>query len=150
MSVTRLAGVLEPGPSRTSLRILIVEDEVQQAASLAALLQHAGHDVALANNGPLAVASAAAGPDVVLLDLRLPGLDGQEVARAIRNLGLPRLPALVGLTGGHSDEFDRLRPSEDGVHICLRKPTDPAFLLRIIDRMTALIRPHLAGASLIA
>ena len=118
-----------------ALRILIVEDDADQARSLMTLLQGCGHDARVAHDGRAALELAAAAmPQVVLLDLRLPGLDGHEVAKRMRGLNHPTRPVLIAITG-YDEEFDRLRPSEEGVDLCLRKPTDPEALVRLLDRL---------------
>ena len=78
--------VLEPGPrTGRSLHVLVVEDNVDAADSLSLLLRLYGHEVQVARTGPTALEMASASrPDVVLLDIGLPGMDGYQVAKHLR------------------------------------------------------------------
>ena len=115
-----------------ALRILVVDDNVDSAESLAMLLQTVGHEVQTAHDGPTGL-TAALGfrPDAVLLDIGLPKMDGYEVARKIRLA--PRLAAtpLIALTG-YGQESDRQRSREAGFDHHLVKPVDFEKLLRIL------------------
>jgi signal transduction histidine kinase/ActR/RegA family two-component response regulator len=118
------------GPAR---RILVVDDNVDAAKTLALLLRIDGHDVSIAHDGPTALAAAfEAPPDVVLLDIGLPGMDGLEVARHLRMD--PRLKGslIVALSGyGQADIAAR---SEQAVfHAHLTKPLDPVALARLLS-----------------
>ena len=120
-----------PGPWRpgrfatTPLRILIVDDNRDSADMLATLLQFAGHETFAAHDGLAAVEAAARlDPDVILLDIGLPVLNGYEAARRIREQqGQKRRPLLVALTGWGQDE-DRRRSEEAGFDAHLVKPVD--------------------------
>lgn len=112
----------------TPRRVLVVDDNVDSANSIAMLLQHGGHDVQVAHDGHKALEMARSlRPEFVFLDLGLPGLDGFEVARALR-----REPALQGTriiaVTGYAQESDRRRALEAGVDQHLVKPADPAFI----------------------
>ena len=95
------------GLSRTSLpngngglRILVVEDDPEMAASNALLLHYYGHRVQVASDGPSACQAALNMlPDVVLLDLGLPGMDGWEIARRLQEPVWEKVPFLIALTG---------------------------------------------------
>jgi PAS domain S-box-containing protein len=105
-------------------RILVVDDNVDAARSLAVLLRLEGHEVRVAPHGPAALAAAQAEPpEMVILDLGMPGMDGFEVARRLR--GQPRLreTLLVALTGWAQEE-DRRRCYEAGFDGHLPKPVD--------------------------
>lgn len=119
------------GPAR---RILVVDDNKDAAASLGMLLKLLGHDVRIANDGPGALELAAASPpEVVLLDIGLPRMDGLEVARRLRNdLGL-KDALLVALTGYGQDE-DRRRSQEAGFNAHLVKPVDLDELPKLLAR----------------
>jgi CheY-like chemotaxis protein len=127
-----------PPPER-GLRVLIVEDVADASAVLALLLRMEGHDVRVAPDGPAALALAEAiSPDVVLLDIRLPGLDGWEVARRLRRRsGKP--PFLVALTG-YGGECDRRRSEAAGIDLHLVKPADPELLLWLLRRFQRTVR----------
>jgi CheY-like chemotaxis protein len=104
----------QSGPT-TPLRILIVDDNNDSAEMLATLLQFAGHETFAAHDGLTAVEEAARlDPDVILLDISLPVLNGYEAARRIREQqGQKRRPLLVALTGWGQDD-DRRRSEEAG------------------------------------
>jgi PAS domain S-box-containing protein len=115
-----------------SLRILIVEDNLDTAQSLKALLTLCGHEVRLAHTGPDGVAAAREfRPGAVLCDLGLPGLNGFEVAEALRQDPATAEALLVAMTGYGQDE-DRRRAHDAGFHVHLVKPFDPEELNRIL------------------
>jgi CheY-like chemotaxis protein len=118
-----------PGPTR---RILVVDDNTDGADSLALVLGLSGHDVRTAYDGPAAVEAATSFlPEVVLLDIGLPGIDGYEVARRLRkHPGLEEI-LLVALTGYGQDE-DRRRAEEAGFDVHLVKPVDASTLSQIL------------------
>lgn len=125
-----------------SRRVLIVDDNVDQAHGLALLLEHAGHEVQVAYDGLKALELARSmRPEFVFLDLGLPKLDGFEVARALR-----REPALVGVriiaVTGYGQESDRERAREAGVDQHIVKPADPQFIESLLGaRGTEASRP---------
>lgn len=100
-------------PSRSAARVLVVDDYLDAADSLAMLLQMEGKMVRVAYDGPGALALASDfQPEAVLLDLSLPGMDGYEVAQRLREMsGVPR-PVLIAMTGwgkpdsGREEVFD--------------------------------------------
>jgi two-component system, OmpR family, response regulator len=92
------------------------------------VLRHHGHDVRIARDGTQAIAAAqAAPPDVVLLDIGLPGMNGYDLARQLQVGSAGRTPLLVAVTG-YGQEKDRLRSAEAGIHLHLVKPVDPKEL----------------------
>jgi len=113
------------------LRVLVVDDNVDAAKSLGKLLGFRGHEVSLAHDGPSALAAAAAAPpDLVLLDIGLPGMDGYAVAARLRAAGHAGA-ALVALTGyGREDDLQRSRDAGFDHHLV--KPIDFGQLQRII------------------
>ncbi|HET7202740.1 MAG TPA: MASE1 domain-containing protein [Steroidobacteraceae bacterium] len=112
-------------------RILIIEDNDDGREALRLQLQVAGHDVFEAANGPQGIELAArVGPDVVLLDIGLPGLDGYQVARQLRTAhGGPRLIAITGY--GQPEDLERAR--EAGIEHYLVKPINAAELARLLQ-----------------
>jgi two-component system CheB/CheR fusion protein len=115
-------------------RILVVDDNRDAAESLAVMLRLMGHGVETAHSGPAALALAPAlAPDVVLLDIGLPGMDGYEVARRLRAAGEPQ-PVLIAVTG-YGQEEDRRRSREAGCDHHLVKPVDHEDLERVITRV---------------
>jgi CheY-like chemotaxis protein len=128
---------------RYPLVVLVVDDSADTAESLAELLGLQGHRVSVAFDGASALRCAAdQPPDVVLLDLRMPGLDGCQVAKAIREqcVGRGKRPFLVAVTGCGTDE-DRTRSREAGFDLHLVKPVDPAMLTGLMERYRRLLAP---------
>jgi PAS domain S-box-containing protein len=111
-----------------SLRLLIVEDNADAADTLRELLEHLGHQVAVAASGPEALAAAAATPpEVVVCDLGLPGMDGFEVARRLRQEPATADVHLVALSG-YGRDVDRQRAAEAGFDEHITKPLQPEAL----------------------
>jgi two-component system CheB/CheR fusion protein len=114
-------------------RILVVDDNQDAADSLAMLLQFGGHDVHTAYNGIDAVAAATnLQPDVILLDIGLPGINGFEAGRQIRQQRTDRKVTLVALTGWGQD-VDRRRSLEAGFDFHLVKPVEFSALEKILE-----------------
>ncbi len=118
-------------------RILVADDNVDAAASLAVMLEIMGNEVRTARDGLEAVAVAAAfRPDVVVLDIGMPELDGYEACRRIRAQARGRDAVFIALTGwGHDD--DRRRSQEAGFDYHLVKPVEPAMLDAVLARLPA-------------
>jgi DNA-binding response OmpR family regulator len=114
-------------------RVLVVDDCRDTTASMALLLRAWGYDVRTANDGWAALALAGDyAPDIVLLDIGLPGLDGFQVARRLRQQpGLER--AFVLSLSGYGQEADCCRAREAGCDRHLLKPVDPDELQRILE-----------------
>jgi two-component system CheB/CheR fusion protein len=107
-----------------SRRVLVVDDNVDSAESLALLLRLYGHDVRLAHDGLTALEEVrASAPDVVLLDIGLPKMDGYAVARHLREEPAFAHVKLIAMTGYGQDE-DRRRAKEAGFDHHLVKPVD--------------------------
>lgn len=118
----------ESEPARR--RILVVDDNQDSAESLALLLEIYGHEVRTAFAGPAALETASTfRPDVVLLDIGLPGMDGYEVARRLR--AEHDRCRLIALTGYGRDD-DRERSREAGFDHHLVKPVDLNELARVL------------------
>ncbi len=113
-------------------RILVVDDNRDSASTLAILLRLMGNVTQTANDGLEAVEVASEfRPDVVLLDLGLPKLDGYEACRRIRQQPGGSDMVIVAVTGWDQDE-DRVRTSEAGFDHHLVKPVDQATLAEIL------------------
>ena len=128
------------GEGRPSLSVLIIEDHRDAADSLAELLGLFGYRVTVARTGSAALRAVDIDmPDVVLLDIRLPDMDGWVVARRIRDTatGGPQ-PVVVALTGC-SSEADRCRSADAGIDLHWMKPADPAALLATLARFADLL-----------
>src|SRR5690606_6397238 len=123
----RPAIALEPRP----LSILVADDNRDAAATLATLLELDGHTVQTAHDGPTALEAALERrPNVALLDIGMPGLDGYELAERLR--ALPGEPLrLIALTGWGQEE-DKRRARGAGFDEHLTKPVDPLLLRRVI------------------
>ncbi|MBV8805945.1 MAG: response regulator, partial [Sinobacteraceae bacterium] len=116
-------------------RILVADDNSDALESLATLLELGGHEVFSASNGALALESAERYlPDVALLDIGMPKLDGYEVARRIRAQPWGRRITLVALTGW-GQESDRRRSGEAGFDSHLVKPLDLDKLTELLGRL---------------
>jgi CheY-like chemotaxis protein len=122
-----------PRNNPTALQVLLVEDHAVTAQTLAALLGQSGYRVRVAEDGPTALQAAEAEPpDVVLLDLGLPGIDGYEVARRLRaRKGLPR-PLMIAVTG-YGQREECLRSYEVGIDLHLTKPVSISELRRFLE-----------------
>jgi PAS domain S-box-containing protein len=121
-------------------RVLVVDDNVDAATSLAELLRHRGHDVHTAFNGESAVEEAERfGPDAVVLDIGLPGIDGYETARRLRKQSNGRQMMIVAVTGWGQDE-DRRRSKEAGFDHHLVKPAHPDAIERLFAPAAAAAR----------
>jgi signal transduction histidine kinase/ActR/RegA family two-component response regulator len=119
----------DKGPSR---RVLVVDDNVDAAESLAILLHMEGHEVRTTYDGPAALGAAETfRPEIVLLDIGLPKMDGYEVARRLRRApGLEKV-VLVALTG-YGQEEDRRSSREATIDHHLVKPVDPEALWTLL------------------
>lgn len=116
------------------LRALVVEDETELAAVLGSYLERAGYEVAVAHDGLRAVPLARElDPDVVILDLGLPGLDGIEVCRQLRTFS----DCYVVMLTARSDEVDKLIGLSVGADDYMTKPFSPRELLA---RLQAILR----------
>ncbi len=122
--------------SLTSLRVLIVDDCRDTTWSLALLLRMWGCETAVAHDGPTALALATAfHPDVILLDMAMPGMDGCEVARRLRGLEGGDCLYLLGVSGYGRDE-DRLRALEAGCNDHWIKPVELDALRDLLASLT--------------
>jgi PAS domain S-box-containing protein len=119
----------DPGPA---LRLLLVDDSVDAATLLAMVLEADGYDVRVAHEGKQALEVAAQfEPEIVLLDLGLPGMDGFQLAREMRKLAHTANALLVAVTG-YGQAADRLRSQEAGFDHHLVKPVSADEIQRVI------------------
>jgi CheY-like chemotaxis protein len=112
--------------------VLVVEDNIDGARLMVRLLQSRGHQIRVAHDGPSALEAAREQrPEVVLLDIGLPGMDGYQVAEQLREMEGMERALLVALTGYGQDE-DRQRSHEAGIDLHMIKPVDPEALIKLV------------------
>ncbi|MFI1532897.1 response regulator transcription factor [Streptomyces anandii] len=122
-------------------RVLVVDDDPTVAEVVSGYLDRAGHVVDRAGDGPTALARAAAHrPDLVVLDLMLPGMDGLEVCRRIRGRG----PVPVIMLTARGDEDDRILGLEVGADDYVTKPFSPRELVLRVESVLRRTRPATA------
>jgi DNA-binding response OmpR family regulator len=127
----------------SSLSILVVEDHQDAADSTADLLQSHGHRVRVSGTAGTALELAADDPpDVVLLDIGLPDMDGWQVARWLSEQagGTGKRALLIAVTGRGS-EADRERSRAAGIDLHLVKPVEPAVLIGVLKRFARAVAP---------
>ena len=122
-----------PARSTAARRVLIVDDNVDSATTIGALLELRGHQVRITHDAESALAAAAAfRPDAALLDIGLPGADGYELARRLRRDERTRAVRLVALTGWGQDA-DRAQAEAAGFDAHLTKPAEPDAIVAAIE-----------------
>jgi two-component system CheB/CheR fusion protein len=142
MQVTRMTPLSQPAfdvpmfrqtPAKPSARrILVVEDNLDSVHSLVLLLRDMGHQVQYAINGYAALTVARSfNPEIVFLDLGLPGFDGFEVCRTLKADPAFKDTRVIALTGYAHDEYRR-RSTEVGCELHLVKPVSPQFLISLL------------------
>jgi DNA-binding response OmpR family regulator len=133
---------ISPAPTGRGWRVLVVEDDPMVAESLAGLLRLDGYEVQVAGDGGAALEVFQADhPDVVLLDLGLPVLDGYAVAKQLREQKTGKRPVLIAVTGLGQRE-DRVRSYEAGIDLHLTKPVLIEELRQFLVRFQAISGPH--------
>jgi len=121
-----------PRMARQHSRVLVVDDNVDTASGLARLLKLLGHEVEMAHDGEKAIERARALlPEVVLLDIGLPGMDGFEVVRQLRQEPCCRTSLIIAVSG-YGQEEDRRKSEEAGFDHHLVKPIDLDSLLGLM------------------
>ena len=114
-------------------RVLVVDDNVDAASTLDLLLRMLGHETRVVHDGHHALRAADEfRPDVILLDIGLPGLDGYEVAKRLSPLKKERPFRIVAITGW-GQEMDRIRSREAGFDVHLLKPVDINELVKFLN-----------------
>jgi CheY-like chemotaxis protein len=113
-------------------RVLIVEDDVDTACALAELLQELACEVSIAEDGTAAIWKAYSfRPDIILLDIGLPAMDGYRVARLLREMPELSTALIVAITG-YGETEDKKRAYEVGIDLHLTKPVKVKFLKELI------------------
>ena len=122
-------------------RVLLVDDNADANESMAALLDMLGYAVQTASDGPTALAASARFmPHLILCDIGLPGMNGYELAAALRNASGTRNMVLAAATGyGH--DSDRIRSKAAGFDHHLVKPLDADALIEFVAQQAATYRP---------
>ena len=124
----------EEDEAGTARRVLVVDDNRDAAESLAMFLELSGHTVQTAYDGEEALEAAENfRPEVVLLDLGMPKLNGYEVCRRIREREWGEHPLIVAQTGWGQDD-DKARTREAGFDGHLVKPVDPANVIQLVAK----------------
>jgi two-component system OmpR family response regulator len=134
--------------SNGPLSVLVVDDLMDAAVSLATLLGLCGFYARPVCSGEDARRAAEESPpDAVVLDLKLPGMDGWELAWRLQKRVAPRgmRPFLVGVTGCGA-EADRRESAAAGIDLHLLKPVEPAVLVGVLKRFAEVIRRPVAAS----
>jgi signal transduction histidine kinase/ActR/RegA family two-component response regulator len=122
-------------PSGSKCRVLIVDDLPDSVDSMGTMLELLGHEVATAHDGREAIEAAARfHPDVVLLDIGLPNMNGYEAAQQIRANARGKRMMLVALTGWGQEE-DKRRALAAGFDLHVTKPVEPATLEQLLAKV---------------
>jgi CheY-like chemotaxis protein len=113
-------------------RVLVVDDDLDTVQTTAVLLRSLGHEVYEACDGSHAIQIAeAVHPELILLDIDMPRLNGLETARCIRRLQLHHRPMIVAVTGW-GEAMDRLAAEQAGIDVHLVKPVEFAVLQKLL------------------
>jgi two-component system, chemotaxis family, CheB/CheR fusion protein len=124
-----------PEGERRKLRALVVDDAPDVTEMIALFLKHAGYEPVMAFNATEALNAARAGQfDVVVSDIGMPGMNGYELAVALRQLPNCRSIPMIAVTG-FSQYDDRGRAIQSGFNAHLTKPINPMTLLELIERL---------------
>jgi CheY-like chemotaxis protein len=128
-------GPIQPAPPSIRRRILVVEDNEDAAESIAMMLRLDAHEVSVAHDGSTALRMRQSfNPDVILLDVGLPDIDGYEVVRRIRK-DIPATELTIIALSGYGRETDRAQSLAAGCDAHLVKPVDPEVLRRVLDEL---------------
>jgi DNA-binding response OmpR family regulator len=130
-----------PPNGHSGLRILVVEDDQDTADSTAMLLHLYAYDVQIARDGKTALRAVVENqPDVVLLDIGLPKLDGWQLAKEIHSHSRHKRPFLIAISG-FGRESDQIRSQEAGIDLHLVKPVEPEMLHQVLHRFHTVVTP---------
>lgn len=117
------------------LRVLVVDDDADNADTTAVMLRLWGHEAKVARDGKSALLAAAEhAPDVVLFDLAMPGMTGFELAKQLKAAVRPKTPLLVAISG-YSGVPMHNKVLAAGAHLLLVKPVPPDTLKELLDRL---------------
>ena len=133
-AVAGATGHPSSAPRGSAKRVLLVEDNADVADMLAAYLRRVGHEVIQARDGRTGLDEALRRrPEVIVCDIGLPGLDGYEIARRVRDTPEPHACVLIAVSG-YGDSIDRERARQAGFDHHLTKPADPVALADLIAK----------------
>ena len=118
------------------MRVLVVEDNRDTLVSLAAVLRYERFDVMTAQDGVVALELAKMNPpDVALVDIGLPGMDGYQVARALRRQRPDPQNLYIAAVTGYGKPEDKQRASEAGIDAHFTKPTAPSAIVELLRKI---------------
>ena len=124
-----------PQETKNRPRALVVDDAPDVTEMLAILLQYAGYEVVMVYSGPQALSAARAAQfDVVISDIGMPGMNGYELAEAVRALPDYQATPMIAVTGFTMYE-DRDRALSSGFNAFLTKPINPRDLINLVERL---------------
>jgi len=130
-------GSSRPSPARRRLRVLVADDERDTVLMLTAILRDEGYETEGVYNGRDALAATSGfDPDVVVVDIVMPGMSGWEVARAVREETSAERPLLIAISGQYTKASDRFLAESVGFNHFLQKPCDPGELLALLKPLT--------------
>lgn len=137
IALAQVEPALAPRPATAGLQVVVVDDNVDGAESMAELLQILGHHAVVAHTGPAGLEVVrSARPDLVLLDIGLPGMDGYEVARRLRSDPATRGVVLAAVSG-YGQDNDRVRSRDAGFDHHFTKPLE----LNALQSLLRSVRP---------
>ncbi len=118
---------------RDSLRLLVVDDELDTVATLKEVLHDEGHSVATAHSVPAALrVLGEERPDAVIADINMPGASGYELGREVRRIYGDQGPMLIAISGVWKGQTDRMLAEPAGFQFFLEKPCEPRVLLSLL------------------
>lgn len=117
----------------SKLRVLVADDDRDTTVMLAAILRHEAHEVHTALRGDEVLnLERLTRPDVLILDINMPGMSGYAVAHEIRQRRVPVVPLMIAISGMWTQPSERSLAEEMGFDHYLLKPCDPAQLLALL------------------
>jgi CheY-like chemotaxis protein len=134
-------GSIDPSEQTESkrLRVLVVDDFLNVAESLASMMRIFGHEAQVALDGATALdAARASKPDVILLDIGIPVMDGYTVAKTLRKQMPSKPPFIVAVTG-YGSESDYRHSAESGINFHLLKPVNPDLLRLLLETFRRIV-----------
>jgi len=120
-------------PAARNLRVLVADDEPDTVLTLIELLREAGHEAQGVHDGTdVMPAVREFDPDVVLLDISMPGMSGWDVARKVRQVCGQERPLLIAISGVYKEAADQILGKMAGFNYYLAKPYDPSVLIALL------------------